>query len=456
MSKFLSMIVLALTILWSGAAVAQVTPEPIIDPEPIIEAVQTPVSDGKIKTRIENIFQEIDGVENVTVTVTQGVVTLGGETANEANAATAERLAIRLEGVVTVQDEINRTLSVRDNVTPMLENFRTDMSALVKALPLIGFALLAMILIGFLGGFLSRRKTLWQKIAPNPFLAELLAQAVRLVFWLVGLAIAMNILGATALLAGVLGGAGVIGIAISFAVRDSLENYISSIMLSLRQPFRAKDHVLINEHEGIVVRLTSRATVLMTLDGNHLRIPNSTVFKGVILNYTTNPERRFTFEIGVDSEDDPIAAMKTGLDAIRAHDFILKDPEPSAIIKTIGDSNIVIRFAAWVDQSKTNFGKGRSLAIRSATQILDEQGFSMPEPIYRLRFDPRLSAALEGGFPKTAKGQIEPAKEKKSQEISQNDDIMDVSPDRHLEDKINEERIIDGGSDLLDQDRPTE
>src|SRR3546814_11391197 len=71
-------------------------------------------------------------------------------------------------------------------------------------------------------------------------------------------------------------------------------------MLSRRQPFRANDHVVIEGHEGRVVRLTSRATILMTLEGNHLRIPNSTVFKAVILNYTRNPERRFDFELGIE------------------------------------------------------------------------------------------------------------------------------------------------------------
>lgn len=50
-------------------------------------------------------------------------------------------------------------------------------------------------------------------------------------------------------------------------------------MLSIRQPFRARDQIVINGQEGIVVRLTSRATILMTLDGNQLRIPNAEVLK---------------------------------------------------------------------------------------------------------------------------------------------------------------------------------
>jgi small-conductance mechanosensitive channel len=128
--------------------------------------------------------------------------------------------------------------------------------------------------------------------------------------------------GATALIDTILGGAGVVGLAIGFEVRDSLENYISSIMLSLRQPFRANDHIVIGEHEGKVVRLTSRATVLMTLDGNHLRIPDSQLFKAVILNYTSNPERRFDFELGVGADDDPVVAMKIGLEALCQLPFV--------------------------------------------------------------------------------------------------------------------------------------
>src|SRR3546814_6765294 len=101
-------------------------------------------------------------------------------------------------------------------------------------------------------------------------------------------------------------------------LRDTVDNYVSSLMLSLRQPFRANDHVVIEGHEGRVVRLTSRATILMTLEGNHLRIPNSTVFKAVILNYTRNPERRFDFELGIDANDDPVDGMAVGLRAISA------------------------------------------------------------------------------------------------------------------------------------------
>jgi len=56
------------------------------------------------------------------------------------------------------------------------------------------------------------------------------------------------------------------------------------------------------------VALNSRATILMTLDGNHLRLPNALVFRSVTLNYTRNPSRRFQFDIGIGVNDDLVRA----------------------------------------------------------------------------------------------------------------------------------------------------
>jgi small conductance mechanosensitive channel len=214
---------------------------------------------------------------------------------------------------------------------------------------------------------------------------------VRIIVIAIGAVIALNLLGASKFITTILGGAGVLGIAVGFAVRDSLKNYISSIMLSLRQTFRAQDHVQINQHEGIVVRLTSRATILMTLDGNHLRIPNSIVFKSIILNYSTNPERRFDFKLGVDAADDPLSAMQVGLTEINKHESVLSEPGAGASIDSVGDSSIIIKFTGWVDQSQTDFVKVRSVAIAAAKEALEKNGFTLPEPIYRLRFDEKAN-----------------------------------------------------------------
>ncbi len=434
---------------------AQDEAAPVPD-EPI---AATQVDDAAIKARLTDIFTEIGGLDDIEIGVRAGVVSLTGEVASQEDAARATNIASRLDGVVTVEEKLQRNLSVDQSISPAIANLRSSLKRGWEALPLVGLAIVVFLVIAVLGHLLGSWTALWRRLTPNPFLAELVGQAVRFVAIIIGLVSALNLLGATALMGAILGGAGVIGLAIGFAVRDTVENYISSIMLSLRQPFRANDHVLINEHEGKVVRLTSRATILMTLDGNHLRVPNSTVFKGIILNYTSNPERRFEFELGVDANDDPVAAMATGLAAMSTLDFVLDEPKPDAHIVSVGDSNIVIRFLGWVNQSEAEFAKARSLAIRAAKDALEEDGFTLPEPIYRLRFDQGVPTLPAGGASVTTGPPAKPKPDTVRPKADTSEaaaDIMDVRPDDHITEKVEEERAQTGEKDLLDSGRPVE
>lgn len=413
--------------------------------EPIDIAALTARSDREIARGLTEIFAQIDGLGAVEVTVRSGVVTLSGTVATQAARDQAAAIARRVAGVVTVDNGIERSFEVDSNLTPAIATLRADARALVRSLPLLGVALLVAVLVAALGYLLAGQRWLWTRVAPNAFLAELVAGAIRVAAIIAGLIIALQILDAAALLGLVLGSAGIIGIALGFAVRDTVDNYVSSLMLSLRQPFRANDHVLIDDREGLVIRLTSRATVLMTLDGNHLRIPNAAVFKAKILNYTRNPQRRFEFELGVDSADDPLGAMEVGLAAIRALPFVLAEPRSHAVIYAVGESSIVLRFFAWVDQRATDFLKGRSLAIQAAKRAVEEAGYELPEPIYRIRIDERRG--LHKDKPESGERTRAPSPAAQPEH---------AVPDRAVANLVSEERGSAGESDLLDTRRPIE
>lgn len=435
-----------------GSASAQVeSTEPATEPASAIDPVATGGDDSAIADRLRGIFEEIKGLEDVVVAVDAGVVSLSGSVADDSSAERAKAIAQRVAGVVTVEAQFERDLSVGGNVEPVVDKFGTSLQNFLSALPLIGIAFLVAILVGLLGHFIASRERFWHRITPNIFLAELVAASVRVIFIGIGIFIGLDILNATALLGAVLGGAGVIGLAVGFALRDTVDNYMSSIMLSIRQPFRANDHVLIGDREGRVVRLTSRATILMTLDGNHLRIPNATVFKAEILNYTRNPQRRFSFELGVDADDDPAAAIETGLKAVNSQDFVLNDPEATAEIREVGDSNILIAFHGWIDQRNSDFKKARGAAIRVTKNALEETGFALPEPIYRLRFDnlpPGMKESLAQVEP-AGKAIEKPAKPPAAKPF-------DVSPEDHVEKLVDSERSDQGTADLLDDGQPVE
>ena len=423
---------------------------------PSIETTTSKGTDSDIRRRIKAIFSEIDNLRRLTVDVNAGVVTLGGNVTSPEAAQEAEKLAKRVEGVVTVENKIDRAVSIDENIRPVLERLQADSRRLINMVPLALLAFAIGAVIAAVGFLLANRAKFWRSISPNNFLAEIFATSCRITFIALGLFVALDILNATAALGAILGGAGIIGLAIGFAVRDSVDNYVSSIMLSIRQPFRAQDHVVIGPHEGLIVRLTSRATILMTLDGNHLRIPNATVFKSEILNYTRNPERRFDFDLGIDADDDPVDGIEVATDAVSELDFVLKDPPPSAHVKEVGDSNIVLTVTGWVDQSETDFLKARSVAIRAAKTHLEAAGFALPEPIYRLRFDERSAFPA---FPTTDTAPTAPRPSSRKRPSSRQPapiEDEDVSRDTHIERKVAEERSASNMGDLLSSDQPIE
>ena len=443
-----------------SAGWAQATDDPEWLDTPIA-VTEDPVADAAIASRLEGLYGRLDGLAGVTVAVEGGIVRLGGEVANDTLGDRAGQVARRVEGVVAVEDDINRTLDVSENVGALNADIAGWVERVRTALPLILLALaswIGLILAGrFLAGRLVATGGIPGRRSVNPFLAEVLGQVVKIAFFVAGLVLALNLVGASGLVATVLGGAGVLGIAFGFAIRDTLENYISSILLSIRQPFRTADHVVINgTHEGKVARLTSRATILVTLDGNQLRIPNADVFKGTILNYTTNPERRFTFRLGVDSADNPVAAIQAGTAEICDFDFVLREPAPKANIIEVGDSSIVIEFTGWVNQNASDFASARSAVIQAVKARLERDGFSLPEPIYRLKIDgldvgglpksARPAAAAARATPATASSASPPSSHASPQSGAE----ISTAPDMAVEEKVREEaakgNLLDDGA----------
>ncbi|MGJ3232230.1 MAG: mechanosensitive ion channel domain-containing protein [Oceanicaulis sp.] len=433
-----------LLVLAASPALAQQDTSADPAPDAPIAADAAPEDDSRIARRIEALFSEIEALAGVSVSVEAGVVTLSGETGAAEAARRAEALAARVEGVATVENRIERDVSLSGRVDPALGEAGERLRAAVRALPLVGLALIVFFAIACLGWLVAGRAGLWRRLTPNLFIAELVSGVVRVLFLVIAVIAALTLLDATALLGALLGAAGVAGLAVGFAVKDTIENYVASVMLSVRQPFRPNDHVVIDGKEGRVIRLTSRATVLMTLDGNHLRIPNGAVFKAVILNYTRNAERRFDFALGVDADDDAQAAAALGVKTLAGLDFVLADPAPAGFIEKAGDSTLNLRFLAWIDQTEADFMKSRSAALAAVKAALETGGFTLPEPIYRLRFDQAPPAPDEAP---------RPAPPRRAAPVPSD---PDTRPDAAIARRVEAERAEEDGSDLLSDTARTE
>ena len=367
-----------LMLLLSQAAYSQDTTSTIA----VGETVET---DAATAVRIRDILSELGAYSDVTVSVNSGVVTLRGQVADATQIQNLNDLVSRVDGIVSIKNEVSETTDLVERLDPAIDRLKARVTQLITYLPLALIALSIFAIIVVIGFMIARLRQPWNRLAPNAFIAEIFRQIVRLGFVLGGLVVALDILGATALLSTILGAAGIIGLAIGFAVKDSVENFIASIMLSIRQPFRPNDAVEINGDVGKVIRLTSRATILLSFDGNHIRIPNATVFKSRIINYSRNRERRFLFEIGVASDADLAAVRTLATDTVCALPFVLKTPEPSVWIDRIGDGAIFFSVTGWVDQTETSLARAKGEALRLVKLAVEAAGIEVPDTTYRIQ-----------------------------------------------------------------------
>ncbi|WP_324753244.1 mechanosensitive ion channel family protein [Roseovarius sp. Pro17] len=374
------------------------------DPEKAI-SVAPEVRDSEIADRLRRILLASEWFNPLTVSVREGIVFLDGQVETEERKEWARQLALRTEYVVAVVNRIDVKPQISWDLTPTWREIGKLADRVQWFAPLLVVSLLVL----FLAWMLSRgvaalaRRWLRKRIA-SPLLLQLAARALAIPVILIGIYLVLQIAGLTRLALTVLGGTGLIGIVLGLAFREIAENSLASILLSIRNPFRAGDWIEVGENQGIVQNLNMRTTVLLTLDGNHVQIPNALVFKSIIKNFSTNPNRRTEFQVGIGYDDSVLNAQTVIIQALRAHPAVLDDPEPSALVDELGSSTVTIRVQFWFDGKSYSIFKVRSALMRQVKRALQDAGISMPDeareiifpdgvPIRRIRTEEREAGA---------------------------------------------------------------
>ena len=413
-------------------------------PEQITEARSR--TDESIRNALQALFDRVPSLQGVDVAVEAGVVELRGVVLDADTRERAATLAADQEGVLWVENDVTLDTSLSRQLEPTWARLRELAYGFVARLPLFAVGLLIVLVALLVGSRLGRwGGPSWIRFK-NPFLQNLVGRAIQVAVVLAGVLVALDLLEATALVGAVAGTAGLAGLAVGFAFQDIVQNYLAGLLLAVRQPFDKNDHVLVDTHEGKIVRLTPRETILMTLDGNHVRIPNALVFRSPMTNFTRNPRRRFQFDAGVGPVDDLAVARKAGIEVMEGMEGVLSDPPPEALVVELGDSWVTVRFMAWVDQRNADFGRVRSEAIRLVKRRLELAGVSLPSPEYVIRMAGPGAPAEEPGVPGAEA--VSPAFEAADVPLEQED----VSPDDAVDRQIEEDRERSGERNLLEDD----
>lgn len=359
--------------------------------------------DEEIRQRLESVLKATEWFTNSKVRVEHGVVFLGGETENDDLKTWASDLASHTQDVVAVANRMKVT-------SPSIWDFRSTWSGLnklwrdfIRSLPFFAFSLL--ILASSIGAsFFAIRvmdRFLVEKISAK-LLRNTLSRGIGALVFLTGVYIVLRVSGLTQLALTVVGGTGLIGLAVGIAFRDITENFLASIFLSMQRPFDTGDLIEVAEVTGFVQQLNVRTTILMTLEGNLVQVPNAKVYKSNIRNFTTNPSRREDFVIRIGYNDSINDAQDTASKVLREHAAILEDPEPFVLVDCLAADAVHLRVYFWINGRDHSWLKVRSSVIRLVKLAFNKQGFTMPD-------DPRKWLFPKGIAVNVLRGKIEEA-----------------------------------------------
>jgi small conductance mechanosensitive channel len=179
---------------------------------------------------------------------------------------------------------------------------------------------------------------------------------------------------------------GISSVAIGFAFRDILQNFLAGILILLAEPFRVGEEIAVDGLTGYVQEIQARATLLKTSDGFLVVIPNSNIYTQKVTIFNSYDARRTSVEIGIGFRDDLEEARRLIVEAIRGVEGVLADPRPSAICVGIGTHSVTVRARWWTDAKRTDEVAVRDRVIPAVKQRLFENGIEIAYPTHQLLF----------------------------------------------------------------------
>ena len=180
---------------------------------------------------------------------------------------------------------------------------------------------------------------------------------------------------------------GISSVAIGFAFRDILQNFLAGILILLTEPFQIDDQIVFKNFEGTVENIQTRATTIRTYDGRRIVIPNSELFINSVTVNTAFEHRRLQYDVGIGYSDDIDSTKELILEAMRETTGVLTTPAPDAIVVELAGSSVNIRARWWVEPPRQ--ADTLDLRDRVLTNIKNKlitNGIDLPFPTQQILF----------------------------------------------------------------------
>ena len=261
----------------------------------------------------------------------------------------------------------------------------------IELLPQIGIGIC--VFLGFIFVAWLIKKTITKRVKPktkNPLLADFLGKIVAFVITITGFVFFLNIVGLGGVSKQIMAGAGITTFVIGFAFKDIGENFLSGIIMAFKSPFRIGDLIETNGTIGYVNELNMRDSVIKTMDGKDVYIPNSQIIKNPLFNYTIDGYLRYDLVIGLDYATDLDKCIKTITSVLATIPEVLQgDKKPVVVVDQLATSTVNVKVHYWIDTFKSK-SKAFHLYIKSQVSIklleeFNKSGIYLPADIVEVK-----------------------------------------------------------------------
>lgn len=174
---------------------------------------------------------------------------------------------------------------------------------------------------------------------------------------------------------------GLIGLGISFALKDMISNFISGMMILINRPFKIGDQIKVEGESGTVKDVRIRATDVKTFDGRKIIVPNSKLYNGTVENLTYYDERRFEVVVGVGYDDDIKRAKEIAENVLQEADGVIESPSPDVLVTELGGSSVNLKLRGWTTPTRSNMVHVASDITSMIKNRYDDEGIDIPYPI---------------------------------------------------------------------------
>lgn len=313
-------------------------------------SVANDIPDDQLQRVLNSIINRYPGAENARVQVSAGVATLNGRVRSDEIVASLGEFVRQVDGVRLVLNELE---SLEEQESPvarlkyqwvmMFRWLRRWWLSLVVALLIISLCLL-------INGFIRRYgQSLMVDDKPISLSKTLVLSIMSRIVPLFGFFVAILLMDWGNSFFSFFGAAGILGISFGFAFQQVGDNFLSSLLLGMRRPYKVGDYVEIAGYQGFVKSLNTRATNLVTLDSHLVRIPNSLVYKSLLVNQTASPIRREIIELKITSYKAALSKAQSLMTSVMMrHPAVLSNPMPRVLIEGLLPDGICLKAYYWI------------------------------------------------------------------------------------------------------------